>query len=70
MLAAADIHMAEKKLATALQYEERAAGDARRVLFACKLTDAHARKVRRLIEQGAAVSPRTQNILAYLERAS
>jgi hypothetical protein len=64
------IATAEQKLAAAFQYEKRVPGDRDKIILACRLVDAHARKVRRLIEQGAAVSPRTQSILAYLERAS
>lgn len=64
-----DIQTAEKKLAAAFQYEKRVPAEREKIVLACQLTDAHARKVRRLIEKGAAVSPRTTAILEYLERA-
>ena len=64
------IAAAEKKLIAGFQYEKRVPADRNKIVLACKLVDAHARKVRRLIEQGATVSPRTASILEYLERAS
>lgn len=64
------IAAAEQKLIAAFQYEKRVPGDRDKIVLACKLVDAHARKVKRLVEQGATVTPKVQAILDYLERAS
>lgn len=64
------ITQAEQKLIAAFQYEKRVPGDREKIVLACKLVDAHARKVQRLVEQGATVTPKVQSILDYLARAS
>lgn len=71
------IALAEKKLIAAFQYEKRVPGDRDKIILACRMVDAHAARLRRLVAEHVAqtgqnapvISERAQSILDYLERA-
>jgi len=65
-----DIAQAEKKLLDAFRAECWCPADAQKIRMRCRMTDAYARKLRRLLNGARLASPRAAEILAYLDRTA